>query len=275
MILTCPECATSYFVDDLRIPRLGRMVKCTNCGHRWRAYQDRAEPEKDVPEDDLVFEEKPAPEPEPPPEPEIDFVAAPVTPVRRPEPEKRRKAPVGAAIAAGVLAGLVLLGGAVVLLRQQIAGVLPGTAPLFAAIGLPVNTVGLVLEGLKSKPMLQAGRPVWSVTGAVRNVRDEAVSAPPLRLSLRDKSGKEVATLVADVLNARVPPGATRYFAITMPDPPADAEELEVRFEPSAGGAAAEAHAVPAVAANEPAEAQPLPADSPDALHAPEKNEQH
>ena len=275
MILTCPECATSYFVDDLRIPRLGRMVKCTNCSHRWRAYQDRAEPEKEIPEDDLVFEEKPAPETEPPPEEEIEFVAAPVTPVRRPPPEARKKTPVGVAIAAGVLAGLVVLGGAVVLLRQQIAGVFPGAAPMFAAIGLPVNTIGLVLEGVKSKAMLQAGRPVWSVTGAVRNVRDEAVTAPPLRLSLRDKSGKEVATLVADALNARVPPGATRYFAITMPNPPAGAEELEVRFEPPAKGAAGEAHAAPVAVAHEPAEAQPLPADSPDALHAPEKNEQH
>lgn len=274
MILTCPECATSYFVDDLRIPRLGRMVKCTNCSHRWRAYQDRTEAEKEVPEDDLVFEEKP-PEPEAPVEDDIDFVAAPVTPVRRTEPEKRKKVPVGVAIAAGVLAGLVVLGGGVVLLRQQIAGVFPGTAPVFAAIGLPVNTIGLVLEGVKSKPMLQAGRPVWSVTGAVRNVRDEAVTAPPLRLSLRDKSGKEVATLLADALNARVPPGAVRYFAITMPNPPAGAEELEVRFEPPAKAAAAEAHAAPAAAAHEPAEAQPLAADSPDALHAPEKNEQH
>lgn len=274
MILTCPECATSYFVDDLRIPRLGRMVKCTNCSHRWRAYQDRHEPEKELPEDDLVFEDKAPPEPEEPVE-EIDFVAAPVMPVRRAEPEKRRKTPVGVAIAAGVLASLVVLGGAVVLLRQQIAGAFPGTAPMFAAVGLPVNTIGLVLEGVKSKAVLQAGRPVWSVTGAVRNVRGEAVTAPPLRLSLRDKSGKEVATLVADALNARVPPGATRYFAITMPNPPAGAEELEVRFEPLAKGAAGEAHAAPPAAVHEPAEAQPLSADSPDALHAPETNEQH
>jgi predicted Zn finger-like uncharacterized protein len=270
MILTCPECATSYFVDDLRIPRLGRMVKCTNCSHRWRAYQDRHEPEKEAPEDDLVFEE-PTP-PEAPPEDDIEFVAAAVAPVRKPEPAKKKKAPVGVAIAAGVLTALVVAGGAIVLLRQQVAGMFPGTAPIFAAIGLPVNTIGLVLQDVKSKPMLQGGRPVWSVTGAVRNVRDEPVAAPPIRLSLLDKSGKEVATLVADALNARVPPGAVRYFAITMPDPPAGAEELEVRFEPAAKAEAAEAHATPAA---EPAEAQPLPADSPDALHAPEKHEQH
>ena len=40
MILTCPECATSYFVDDSRIPSDGRRVKCSSCGHRWRAGPD-------------------------------------------------------------------------------------------------------------------------------------------------------------------------------------------------------------------------------------------
>ena len=36
MILTCPECATSYFVDDSKVPA-GRQVKCSNCGARWVA----------------------------------------------------------------------------------------------------------------------------------------------------------------------------------------------------------------------------------------------
>jgi predicted Zn finger-like uncharacterized protein len=270
MILTCPECATSYFVDDLRIPRLGRMVKCTTCGARWRAYQDRHEPEKEIPDDDLVFEEKPR---EPAPvDDDLEFVTAPVTPSRK--AEKKKRSPLFVA-AAGVLAAVVVAGGALVLLRQQIAGMFPGTAAFYAAIGLPVNTLGLVLEGVKSKAMLQGGRPVWSVTGAVRNVRDEPIAAPPIRLSLLDKDGKELATLVADALNVRVPPGAVRYFAITMADPPAGAAELEVRFEMPAK--AAEGHAAPAAEAHAPAaqEAQPLPADSPDALHAPEKNEQH
>lgn len=247
------------------------MVKCTNCGHRWRAHQDRApDAPPGPPEDDLLIEAPPAP-----PDDDLEFVEAPIVapPVRKadPKPKKPSKA---LTIVAGALAVLVVGGGGVVLMRQQIAGMFPGTAPMFAAIGLPVNTIGLVLEGVKSKPMLQAGRPVWSVTGAVRNVKDEPVAAPPIRLTLLDKSGKEVATLVADALNARVPPGAVRYFAITMPDPPAGAAELEIGFEIAAkGGAPVHAAAPPAPTETaEPAEAQPLAADSPDAL---EKHEQH
>lgn len=246
------------------------MVKCTTCGNRWRAYQDRHEPEKDIPEDDLIVEGPPG---EAAPDDDIDFVEAPPTPARK--PAEKKKPSVALVVAAAAVVVLGLAGGAVVLLRQQIAGMFPGTAPLFSAIGLPVNTIGLVLEGVKSKAMLQAGRPVWSVTGAVRNVVDEPVAAPPIRLSLLDRDGKEVATLTADALNARVPPGAVRYFAITMPDPPAGADKLEVRFEPAAAGAAPAAAAAATGDVAAPAEAQPLSADSPDALHAPETNEPH
>ncbi|MDB5422733.1 MAG: hypothetical protein JWQ29_149, partial [Phenylobacterium sp.] len=44
MILTCPECATSYFVDDSRVPAAGRLVKCTSCGARWTAVKDPSPP---------------------------------------------------------------------------------------------------------------------------------------------------------------------------------------------------------------------------------------
>src|SRR5579871_1981003 len=41
MILTCPECATGYFVEDDQIPAAGRSVRCAACGHRWSARPER------------------------------------------------------------------------------------------------------------------------------------------------------------------------------------------------------------------------------------------
>ena len=35
MILTCPECATGYFVEDDQIRAAGRTVRCAACGARW------------------------------------------------------------------------------------------------------------------------------------------------------------------------------------------------------------------------------------------------
>ncbi|MFZ5721051.1 MAG: MJ0042-type zinc finger domain-containing protein [Pseudomonadota bacterium] len=266
MILTCPECATSYFVDDLKIPRGGRMVKCTSCGANWRAFQDRAAPEVEPPEEEMLVEPE---RPPAPPEEDLEFVAAPVTPERKSKPAPK-KPPLAALVAGGVAAGLIVMSGVVVLARQPIAEMIPATAPVFAAIGLPVNTVGLVIEQVKSQPTFQGGRPVLSVTGAIRNVRDEAAEAPPIRVSLLDANGKAMGGIVAQPLNGRVPPGARRYFAVSLPDPPAGARQLEVAFAPAEKPAAATegGGAVTSVAVQgpEPEEARPLPPGSPDAL---------
>ena len=248
------------------------MVKCTSCGARWRAFQDRSAPVVEAPDDDLLVEARePA---EPPPADDLEFVAAPVSPSRK-APKAKKKSSRGAMIAAGLAAALVVGGGTAVLLRAQIAGMVPGTAPLFAAIGLPVNTLGLGIEGVVAKETFVAGRPVLAVTGAIRSTADEPAMEPPIRISLLDKSGKALTSLVAEPLNAKVPPGAKRYFAVNLPDPPAGAHELEIAFDPGAGRSAPKGethsapveHAAPAAAA--PAEAQPLPAGSPDARHAP------
>jgi predicted Zn finger-like uncharacterized protein len=266
MILTCPECATSYFVDDLRIPRGGRMVRCSSCGNRWRAYQDRSESEAEAPPDDLLVEDRPLPTPAPPDE-DIEFVAAPVTPRRRSAPAPKRR-PIGLYVGVGIAVGLAAVAGVAVLLRQQVATVIPATAPLFAAIGLPVDVLGLVIEGVKAEAMLDAGKPALSVTGAIRNTRHDPVEAPQIRISLLDKAGKPVTTTLYRPLNAKVPPGAKRYFAVSLPAPPADLRDLEIGFEAGEKHIvpAAEPHATTAEAGAAPAEATALPPGSPDAL---------
>src|SRR5271163_2471562 len=37
MILSCPHCATGYFVEEGRLGPRGRAVKCAACGTRWTA----------------------------------------------------------------------------------------------------------------------------------------------------------------------------------------------------------------------------------------------
>ena len=268
MILTCPECATSYFVDDARIPSGGRTVKCASCGARWTAVKE--EPAIPTSEDRQALAH---------PDPVVaDALAAatqdaPVVATSDPEPAfqstrldtarpKRGKAPPKAAVwaAAAALAALVVTGA--VMFRSEITRLLPGA-----------DGADLVIEGVKAQPTFEAGRPVLSVSGEIRNKGHEALEAPSLHIRLLDKSGKAVATTMAEAEDGHLPPGARRYFIVAVANPPRETHDLEVTFAEAVKGKVkagakkqgAEVHAAEPHAA-EPEEAKPLPPGSPDAL---------
>jgi hypothetical protein len=75
-----------------------------------------------------------------------------------------------------------------------------------------------------------------AVTGAIRNVRDVPVTSPPVRLTLLNRAGQQVAAKVVKPADATIPGRAKRHFSITMLDPPATARDLEVRFETASDG---------------------------------------
>ena len=276
MILTCPECATSYFVDDARIPPEGRTVKCAACGARWRAAFD-VEPEPEAPpepeaetEPALEAAADAAPDVAGEPKPEVADVAP--SPERLAAQARRAKASEtsqrrgrATALAWGGMAALVaaLVGGAVVF-REELVRLWPQSGAAFAGLGLPVNTLGLVIEGVKAEMIFQEGRPVLAVTGAIRNIEDHAIRSPPLKVSLLDAEGRTLGGKVAKAANAKVPAGARRYFAVAVTDPPAGLKDLDVAFE-TAKVAGPAAHATPAGA---PA-THATPAGAPAAAHAP------
>lgn len=271
MILTCPECATSYFVDDDRIPAAGRTVKCSSCGARWKAMPEgEAEPEfEPAPASVEVPAEVEAEEPVLAASDDLEFVPSPAT--RRPGKKAKVKkegsrAPVVGVVLIGVIAALA---GGLVVMRERVAAMVPKTAKAFAMVGLPVNELGLSFEAVTWRPTFLAGRPVMSMTGSIRNSRDHAINSPPIRISVLDGKKKALAVYELEMTNQRVPPGSVRYFAWNLPDPPRGAEHISIAFNPHGEilTHATEAHGEGGhAAAPAPAEAQPLPADSPDAL---------
>jgi predicted Zn finger-like uncharacterized protein len=233
MILTCPECATRYFVGDEAVGDTGRTVRCTNCGKSWRAM---GEPPLDlrVSEDGAAGREAPAAVGE------LKATELPRAYRARVEETKRvREAAASGAVWAAIAAVFLLVVGAAIVFRTDVVRAVPRTASLYAALGMPVNQVGLTIERIQAQPGLQDGRAALMVTGVVRNVRSKSVISPPLQIALLDPAGKRVATKTARVTDPTVPPGGLRIFSVAMLDPPASAVDVEVTF--SAAGKAAPA----------------------------------
>ena len=281
MILTCPDCATSYFVDDGSVPPQGRTVKCSSCGARWRAAPEEiaAEPEFAAPEPvEATAAEPEAPEivaevePDLPPDDDLEVIVAPVKPQRAVAKRGRKPGRGALVLGLGLAASVALVAGALVF-RNEIVRVLPAAQRVYAAIGVSVDPLGLQIEQVKFQATFQGGRPVLAITGTIHNVRDRTINAPSLRITLLDKDGRPLAAKLARPLNAAVPPGGKRYFALNFADPPAGVDDPKIEFDSAAPASAhaAQASAIThepteAVLTPEPVEAKPLPPGSPDAV---------
>lgn len=298
MILTCPECASRYFVDDDKVGPDGRTVRCAACGQRWTAFKDAPlELTEASPSGAPAIATEPVAEPAaeaPPPVSELPGEALPKVFRAKATNEKRvREAAATGVIWAGLAVCLAAILAVAVVFRVEMVRLAPRTAGAYAAVGLPVNSVGLVIEQLKAEPSLQDGRAALTVTGVLRNIEDHEVLAPPLRLSLLNPQGKRVAGKVAAAEDPRIPPGEERHFAVALYDPPSTAKDLEIGFVLDAGAAQAvkaavhppahkPAEAVPqlrgvaegdhAAPAPEIRDAQPAPAED---AHAPAAAEHH
>jgi predicted Zn finger-like uncharacterized protein len=279
MILTCPECATRYFIDGGVIGFTGRTVRCTACRASWQAYpeddpielsvDDTAEPEAapDEPSAEAPTEDAP---------PLAELPADKLPGAFRAKAEERRRmreAAAQGAVWAALVAGVAMVLGAVVVFRADIVRSWPRTAGAFAAIGLPVNTIGLTIEDVQAQPGLEDGRAAVIVTGALRNIESHPVTAPPLRINLLNKAGKAVQGKIASAADPKIPPGETRHFTITLRDPPSSATDVEVVFEEPKPAVAVKAAKAPPAEPTlrgppppprpEPIEARPLtPADT-------------
>jgi hypothetical protein len=114
--------------------------------------------------------------------------------------------------------------------RVEIVRVLPQTASLFAAIGLPVNLRGLTFEKVTSARELQDGVTVLVVEGSIVNIAAGPIEVPRLRLSVRNASGGEIYTWTALPDRPLLAPGETLPFRTRLASPPAEGRDVQVRF---------------------------------------------
>jgi predicted Zn finger-like uncharacterized protein len=252
MILTCPACATSYFIPDDAVGANGRKVRCKSCGEIWRATSD--EP----------LELSVAPEPRIISTPEPDAASEPASLAETPAPElpkafraraeqqrRLRRAATHGVVWAGLASAFVGLIVSAFLFRVEVVEAFPRAAAAYAAVGAPVNPIGLDFEAMTAKEV--ANHPgMVLVSGALRNVRDAEIVAPPVRVALLDEHGAEVGFKIVAIDAAPVLPGKVQGFAVLIPDPGGHAADIGVNFVTTDAP-----HAKPAAAHTAPAEAAP------------------
>lgn len=127
------------------------------------------------------------------------------------------------------LGGAVALVGAAVLFRAPIVSAIPDLARLYASIGLPVNLRGLEVRTVTATRDIENGGPVMIVQGEIANIGGKEAALPPVRISLRS-GGHEVYAWLVDPSRATLAAGASLPFRARLASPPANADDVLVRF---------------------------------------------
>src|SRR5712671_1478451 len=131
----------------------------------------------------------------------------------------------GTAILALIAVDLALIGW-----RADMVRLLPQTASLYAAIGLPVNLRGLNFTKVTTMTEAQDGVQVLVVEGTIVNATSRMVEVPRLRFSVRNERGQEVYTWTAQPPKALLAPGEPLPFRSRLASPPRDTHQVLVRF---------------------------------------------
>ena len=158
--------------------------------------------------------------------PDIETVAARRT--RQAENKRRRSRrwpglPTMILVLAGTIAALLNW-------RATVVRFVPQTASLFSAVGLPVNLRGLSLDDVKTSVEAHDGVTVLVVQGTIANLTRQPLEVPRLRFAVRNPAGYEVYAWTALPAEQVLAPGDRAPFRSRLASPPADAQDIIVRF---------------------------------------------
>lgn len=229
MIITCPSCATRYEIPAKHLQPAGRMVRCTNCGHRWFVAHDGGSPQG-------------ADASEEPPQAAIAMTVPEEPPLHRaPMPDIAEEAddpfPAVAKRSTGATVGwlavlliLLILTG-LVLGRNELVALAPQTAPFYQRLGLPVvQAIGLELADVVSERLAEDEKDILRITGTVRNVAGVERMVPDLRVALLDAAREEVLVERVEMPQSLLADGADAQFSVDFVDPPASARNFSITF---------------------------------------------
>jgi hypothetical protein len=114
--------------------------------------------------------------------------------------------------------------------RSDMVRLMPQTASLFAAIGLPVNLRGLAFSDVTTTRETHDGVTVLLVQGTITNVSRQPRDVPRIRLAMKNGAGAEVYTWTALPGRAALAPGEAEPFQTRLASPPPEGQAVVVRF---------------------------------------------
>ncbi|WP_321500550.1 zinc-ribbon domain-containing protein [Breoghania sp.] len=135
-----------------------------------------------------------------------------------------------AAMGLALFAGSIVLGVAIVTLREPIVRMSPNLAELYAKVGLEVNLRGLEFRDLRTFREYDKGAPVLIVEGTVENVRNTSAHVPAIRLSLRSGDAQEIYAWTVEPRQLWLRAGQTLRFSTRLASPPDVAADVLLRF---------------------------------------------
>lgn len=234
MLITCPACAAAYTIDESRVGKAGRTVRCSQCRETW--FVSRPIPEAPASTSGPVAVDEPA-------APAVAPVVEQRGTVRHPRPRtpgRRRPAPSWIARhgATALAAALVLALPAAIALRRPIVRAAPESARVFAAIGLPVNLVGLDLTDVRSGFTEEDAKRVLIVEGAITNPGASPLAVPPIQVAVEGGAGELLYAWSTRPPRADLGPAETARFRIRLASPPPAGQRVTVTFKTDPRGAA-------------------------------------
>jgi predicted Zn finger-like uncharacterized protein len=114
--------------------------------------------------------------------------------------------------------------------RSDVVRVMPQTASLFAAIGLPVNLRGLAFTDVTTTRETHDGVTVLLVQGTIANISKQPRDVPRIRLAMKNDAGAEVYAWTALPDRTVLAPGDAEPFQTRLASPPPEGHVLMVRF---------------------------------------------
>jgi predicted Zn finger-like uncharacterized protein len=237
MLIVCKTCASSYHIPREILGENGCRLRCVGCGDTW-AVTPGASASDEAP---IEGERSPIPPPRAARNAVDDQAAEISHPAGdgwradeywKPTSDKFRNRK-GAGVALAVLALVAGAMGAAAW-RAPIVRAMPGSARLFAAIGLPVNLRGLALDNVRSNIFDLGDRRVLVVEGAIVNLRDSATPSPNIRIALRGADKRELYVWTAPAPKSRLGPDEQVAFRTRLAAPPDGVSDVLVKFASAA-----------------------------------------